>query len=152
VSSFHFSSHFIVVSIHSIIARLLYIMFHPVFVSLTSGNSLILFTIPADLAVTHNIDVFALTETWISPNTTSAQLFDAIPRGFTFINTPRSVPNSCTSSIVANFSPHLPLLLNPLNCLQSQSNFLTLIWLYITSIVLLNLLPNVGILCLSLSF
>jgi len=33
----------------------------------------------ADLADTHNIDVFALTETWISPNTTSAQLFDAIP-------------------------------------------------------------------------
>jgi len=53
----------------------------------------------ADLADTHNIDVFALFETWISPNTTSAQLFDAIPRGFTFINTPRPVPDSCTSSI-----------------------------------------------------
>jgi len=54
VSSFHFSSHFIVVSIHSIIA----------------------------------------------PNTTSAQLFDAIPRGFIFINTPRPVPDSRTSLIV----------------------------------------------------
>jgi len=54
----------------------------------------------ADLADTHNIDVFALSETGISPNTTSAQLFDAVPRGFTFINTPRPVPDSCTSSIV----------------------------------------------------
>jgi len=43
------------------------------------------YTAIADLADTHNIDVFALTETWISPNTTSAQLFDAIPRGLTFI-------------------------------------------------------------------
>jgi len=57
------------------------------------------YTAIADLADTHNIDVFALTETWISPNTTSAQLFDAIPRGCTFINTPRPVPDSCTSSI-----------------------------------------------------
>jgi len=32
---------------------------------------------------------------------------------------------------LANFSSHLLLLLNILNCLQSQSNFLTLIWLYI---------------------
>jgi len=54
----------------------------------------------ADLADTHNIDIFALSETWISPNTTSAQLCDAISRGITFINTPRPVPNSCTSSIV----------------------------------------------------
>jgi len=34
VSSFHFLSHVIVVSIHSVIDRQLYIMFHPVFVSL----------------------------------------------------------------------------------------------------------------------
>ena len=58
------------------------------------------YTAIADLADTHNIDVFALTETWISPNTTSAQLFDAIPHGFTCISTPRLVPNSCTSSNV----------------------------------------------------
>jgi len=58
------------------------------------------YTAIIDLADTHNIDVFALSKTWISPNTTSAQLFDAIPRGFTFINTPRLVPDSCTSSIV----------------------------------------------------
>ena len=47
------------------------------------------YTAIADLADTHNIHVFALTETWISSNTTSAQLFDAIPHGFTFISTPR---------------------------------------------------------------
>jgi len=57
-------------------------------------------TAVADLADTLNIDVYALNDTWISPNTTSAQLIDAIPRGFTFINTPRPVPNSCTSLIV----------------------------------------------------
>jgi len=53
---------------------------------------------------------------------------------------------------LANFSPHLLLLLHPLNCLQSQSNFLTLILFYITSIIHLNLLPNLSIFCLSLSF
>jgi len=46
------------------------------------------------------MSLFALTETWISLDTTSAQLFDAIPRGFAFINTPRPVPDSFTSSIV----------------------------------------------------
>ena len=35
------------------------------------------YTAIADLADTHNIHVFALTETWISSNTTSAQLFHA---------------------------------------------------------------------------
>jgi len=49
------------------------------------------YTAIADLAVTHNIDVFALTETLISPNTISAQLFDAIPRRITFINTSHPV-------------------------------------------------------------
>jgi len=36
----------------------------------------------------------------ITPNTTSAQLFDPFPRGFTFISTPRLDPDSSTSSIV----------------------------------------------------
>jgi len=43
---------------------------------------------------------FAPVETLISPNTTSAQLFDVIPHGFTFINTTRLVPHSSASSIV----------------------------------------------------
>jgi len=54
-----------------------------------------------DLADTYNIDVFAPTETCISLNTTSAKLYDAIPHGFTFISTPRLVPDSCTSPIVS---------------------------------------------------
>jgi len=58
------------------------------------------YTAIADLADTHNIDVFSLTEIWISANNTFAQLFDAIPRGFTFINTPRPAPDLFTSSIV----------------------------------------------------
>jgi len=51
----------------------------------------------ADLADINNID-FVLTETCISPNTTSAQLLDAIPHCFTF--TTCLVLDSCTSSIV----------------------------------------------------
>jgi len=84
------------------------------------------YTAIADLADTHNIDVFALSETWISPNTTFAQLFDAIPPGFTFINRPILLVlfliHPLLQSLVAaqhffsvnlaNFSPHLLLLLN----------------------------------------
>jgi len=110
--------------------------------NIRSFTNLLHYNAIADLADTHNIDAFALSETWISPNTTSAQLFDAIPRGFTFINTSRPVLDSCTSSIVGggtafllrfnleNFSPHLLLLLNPLNCLQLQSNYLALYNIY----------------------
>jgi len=46
---------------------------------------------------------------------------------------------------LANFSPHLLSLSNPWNCPQSRSDFLTLIWLYIISIVLINLLQNLGL-------
>jgi len=67
---------------------------------LFSLNNALHYTAIADLADTQNIDdVFALTETWISPNTTSAQLFDAIPHGFTFISTPRLVSDSYTSIV-----------------------------------------------------
>ena len=58
------------------------------------------YTAVSDLAQTHNIHIFSLTETWISPNTTSAQLFDAIPHGFSFISTPRPVSGSSSCSIV----------------------------------------------------
>jgi len=61
----------------------------------------------ADLADTRTIDIFVISETWISPNTTSAQLCYAIPLGFTYINTPRPVPNSCTSSIVGGGTAYL---------------------------------------------
>ena len=59
------------------------------------------YTAAADLAESHDIHIFALTETWINPNTTAAQLFDSIPRGFTLISNPRPVSSSCTSSVVS---------------------------------------------------
>lgn len=59
------------------------------------------YTALADLAESNNIHIFALTETWINPNTTSAQLFDSIPHGFTLISNPRPVSSSCTSSVVS---------------------------------------------------
>jgi hypothetical protein len=40
------------------------------------------YTALASLAQTHNVDILALTETWISPNTTLAELVDSIPHGF----------------------------------------------------------------------
>jgi len=58
------------------------------------------YTAIADLVDTNKIGLFALTETWISPNITPAQLIHAIPHGFTFISTPCLVPDTCTSSIV----------------------------------------------------
>jgi hypothetical protein len=45
----------------------------------------------SNLADTYNIDLFALTETWISPGTTAVELFDAAPLGFSLIRNPRPV-------------------------------------------------------------
>jgi len=67
--------------------------------NIRSFTNLLDYTAIPDLADTHNIEVFAPTETRIFFNTTSAQPFDAIPRGFTFNNTPRPVPDLCTCSI-----------------------------------------------------
>jgi exonuclease III len=58
------------------------------------------YTALADIAETHNIHVFALTETWLNPNNTSSEIFDALPHGFTIISNPRPVHSSCTSSVV----------------------------------------------------
>jgi exonuclease III len=57
------------------------------------------YTALTSLAQTHNVDIFALTETWISPNTTSAELFDSIPHGFYLVSTPRPVTSSKTSIV-----------------------------------------------------
>jgi len=76
------------------------------------------YTVIADLADTHNIDVFALTEIWISPNTSSAQLFDAIPRGIPSLThlvlflmhilfQSLVVAHHFFSVNLANFSPHV---------------------------------------------
>jgi len=72
---------------------------------LTSGLSLILFTIP--LLLTYLILIKLMSFLLLKlgfPLTlglyTSAQLFDAISRGFTIIITSRPVPDACTSSII----------------------------------------------------
>jgi len=68
-------------------------------------SPLILFSNPihyttiADFAETHCIDVFTHTETWISPNATSAQLFDAIPR---------SSPSFTPRRVLDSFIPECP--------------------------------------------
>jgi hypothetical protein len=58
------------------------------------------YTALADLTESHNIYVFALTETWLTPNSISAENFDTVLHGFTVLSIPHLVPDSCTSSIV----------------------------------------------------
>ena len=77
------------------------------------------YTAPADLAESNNIDIFALTETWINPNTTSAQLFDSIPHGFTLISNPRPVSSSCTSSVVGGGTATAFLIREPFTLISS---------------------------------
>jgi exonuclease III len=52
------------------------------------------FTAISDLAESHHIDLFALTETWISSSSTNAELHNATPPGFTLISFPRSAPTT----------------------------------------------------------
>ena len=56
------------------------------------------YTAISDLAETRNIDLFALTETWITPSATSAELFNATPPGFTLISCPRPASTVLTKS------------------------------------------------------
>jgi hypothetical protein len=43
------------------------------------------------LSESQNINLFALTETWVTPSTTLSELSNATPPGFTLISTPRPV-------------------------------------------------------------
>ena len=52
------------------------------------------YTAISDLAETRNIDAFALTETWITPSTTPAELRNATPPGFFLISNPRPSPTT----------------------------------------------------------
>ncbi len=47
------------------------------------------YTAISDLADSHHIDIFALTETWITSSATGAELLDATPPGFMLISCPR---------------------------------------------------------------
>jgi len=50
------------------------------------------YTVISDLADTRNINVFALTETWITSSATPSELRNATPSGFFLISHPRIAP------------------------------------------------------------
>ena len=50
-----------------------------------------------DLAQSRNVDLFALTETWITSSAKSAELRSATPPGFSLISCPRPAPPNSTS-------------------------------------------------------
>ena len=52
------------------------------------------------IAESHHIDLFALTETWITPHTTSAELLDSIPKGFSLLSFPRPASSSAKSKVI----------------------------------------------------
>jgi exonuclease III len=58
------------------------------------------YTAIADLAHSHHIHLFALTETWVTPSTTHAELQDSIPSGFSLISTPRLSASSNKSHVI----------------------------------------------------
>ena len=54
----------------------------------------------SSIAESHHIDLFALTETWITPSTTSAELMDSVPTGFSLLSFPRPASSSAKSKII----------------------------------------------------
>jgi exonuclease III len=58
------------------------------------------YTALSDLAQSRQVDLFALTETWITSFATSAELRNATPTGFFLISCPRSSPSTKSSHIV----------------------------------------------------
>ena len=81
------------------------------------------YTAISDIAETHHIDLFALTETWITSSATSAELLNATPPGFTLISCPRPAP-STKSHIVGGGTAFLIrepaiLLTAPTQCFKS---------------------------------
>jgi hypothetical protein len=121
------------------------------------------YTALSDLADTYNIDLFALSETWISPSTTAAELFDATPPGFSLICNPRHVSTTKISSIVGGGTAFLirhpdslistlPTVSALLRFQMLLLNFLKASSLFLTSIAHLLLLLNHGLNLLSLLF
>ena len=56
------------------------------------------FTAILDLAESKHVDIFALSETWITPAATTSELISATPPGFTLISYPRSASSKKTKS------------------------------------------------------
>jgi len=80
------------------------------------------YTAIADLTESHKIDLFALTETWITSSSSSSELFNAAPPGFTLISCPRPAPATKSHIVggVQRFS-FVNLLLFFLHLLKSTS-------------------------------
>jgi exonuclease III len=53
-----------------------------------------------DLAYFKSVDIFALTETWITPSFTSAQMLSATPHGFSLISCPRPTSSKNSSKVI----------------------------------------------------
>jgi hypothetical protein len=70
---------------------------------------------------TLNIHVFALTETWLTPISISAEIFYAILHRFTFLSTPRPVSDTCTSSVVGGGTRTAFLIREPCTLLSSPT-------------------------------
>jgi hypothetical protein len=96
------------------------------------------YTAIADLAETRTIDVFALTEAWITPSATSAELRNATPPGFFLISNPRTAPATHAHVVGGalpffcvihpSLSSHLHVLFSSLsNCSLLPSNLSILI-------------------------
>ena len=62
------------------------------------------YTALADPALTHHINLFALSETWVTPSTTFSELSEATPPEFSLISTPRPVsPTNQKKKIVGRW-------------------------------------------------
>ena len=70
----------------------------------------------SDLIDTHNPDLFCLTETWIKPTTTAAELLNCTPPHYSLVSTPVTAPTRSLPLVVAqlslsaNLSHNYPLL------------------------------------------
>jgi hypothetical protein len=103
--------------------------------------------------IAHHMHMFALTETWITPFTTSAELLDCVPTGYSLLNLPRSAcPNDKNKimveillfmfMILVKFSSVLLLFLNHLTYPLSLLLFLNLDLQYSVFIIVLPHLPR----------
>ena len=68
--------------------------------SLSTQPYKIIFTVIFDVAQSRHVDLFGLTETWITSSAASAELRNATPPGFSLISCPRPAPPKLTSQIV----------------------------------------------------
>jgi hypothetical protein len=78
------------------------------------------YTAICDLAQSRHVDLFALTETWITSSATSAELRNATPPCFSLISYPRPAPPNSTSHIVGGGTAFL--VREPAHIVNTSSN------------------------------